>query len=106
VRLAVFVDGCYWHGCSEHRSIPATNRTFWRAKIEGTRQRDEKQDRWLETAGWTVLRFWEHEPVEEAAERVMETVIELRRRVALDDRPEGITDGARRRDSSSLKQQP
>ena len=46
-RLAVFVDGCFWHGCREHRSIPVRNAPFWRAKIEATRQRDARNDEWL-----------------------------------------------------------
>lgn len=79
LRLAVFVDGCYWHGCSQHRSIPASNSAFWRTKIEGTRERDQVQTDWLSDAGWTVLRVWEHEPVADAVERVIRTVVELRR---------------------------
>lgn len=70
LRLAVFVDGCYWHGCKEHRSIPATNTAFWKAKIEGNRERDATHNQWLETAGWAVVRVWEHEPLDEAVERV------------------------------------
>ncbi len=76
-RLAVFLDGCYWHGCSDHRSIPASNTEFWKAKIEGTRQRDAAQTGWLEVAGWTVLRIWEHESVDEAAGRVLEALSAL-----------------------------
>lgn len=71
LRLAVFVDGCYWHGCREHRSIPASNAAFWREKIEGTRRRDAAHSDWLEDAGWTVLRVWEHEPLGDAVERVV-----------------------------------
>jgi DNA mismatch endonuclease (patch repair protein) len=73
-KVAVFVDGCYWHGCKEHRSIPASNREFWLRKIDATRQRDIAQAEWLEAAGWTVIRVWEHECVDEAADRVAETV--------------------------------
>lgn len=80
LRLAIFVDGCYWHGCSLHRSIPVSNTAFWRTKIEGTRERDEIQNEWLMMSGWTVIRVWEHEPATEAAERVIDTVMELRRR--------------------------
>jgi DNA mismatch endonuclease, patch repair protein len=78
LRLAVFVDGCYWHGCTEHRSIPASNVRFWTAKIEGTRRRDATQVQWLEAAGWTVLRVWEHEALDEAVMRVMDTVRRLK----------------------------
>lgn len=79
--LVVFVDGCYWHGCGEHRSIPASNSAFWEAKIEGTRARDARQTAWLEAAGWTVLRVWEHEPIPQAVERVACAVSALRERL-------------------------
>jgi len=78
LRLAVFVDGCYWHGCREHRSIPATNTEFWKSKIEGTRQRDATHTEWLVSAGWTVLRVWEHEAMEEAVERVSNAAAAIR----------------------------
>jgi DNA mismatch endonuclease, patch repair protein len=78
LRLAVFVDGCYWHGCTEHRSIPASNVAFWTEKIEGTRRRDSMQVEWLEAAGWAVLRIWEHEPLEQALMRVTDTVSRLK----------------------------
>jgi DNA mismatch endonuclease (patch repair protein) len=78
-RVAVFVDGCYWHGCREHRSIPASNTAFWAAKIERTRQRDAEQARWLSDAGWSVLRFWEHDAVDDAAEQVADLVASRRR---------------------------
>ena len=77
-RLAIFVDGCYWHGCSEHRSIPASNTEFWRAKIEATRQRDVAHDEWLRAAGWTVLRFWEHESLDSAVQQITEALVALR----------------------------
>jgi DNA mismatch endonuclease (patch repair protein) len=73
-KVAVFVDGCYWHGCVEHRTVPATNRDFWLQKIEGNRARDAETVRLLEEAGWKVLRVWEHVPAEVAARRVMELV--------------------------------
>ena len=65
-QLAVFVDGCFWHGCPEHGEMPASNRRFWEAKIGGNRDRDERQTAALENAGWTVLRVWEHEPLDDA----------------------------------------
>jgi DNA mismatch endonuclease (patch repair protein) len=77
-RLAVFVDGCYWHGCTEHRSIPASNVDFWYAKITGTRRRDVAQTAWLEHAGWTVIRVWEHEPVLDAVDRISRAFKHLR----------------------------
>lgn len=69
-KIAVFIDGCFWHGCPEHRTHPKTNAEFWRAKIEGNVSRDEDTTRSLTTAGWTVLRFWAHEPPEEVADRI------------------------------------
>jgi DNA mismatch endonuclease (patch repair protein) len=69
-RLAVFVDGCFWHGCPSHMSWPKSNRDFWKAKIDKNRERDREQDRLLRTAGWTVIRVWEHEDVENALARI------------------------------------
>lgn len=63
-RLAVFVDGCFWHRCPEHKSTPRTNKAFWAAKLEGNAARDRDQAGWLEAEGWTVLRFWEHQSPE------------------------------------------
>jgi DNA mismatch endonuclease (patch repair protein) len=61
-RIAIFVDGCFWHGCRRHGTLPkATNRQFWQTKIADNRQRDRKIKKRLEAAGWRVLRFWEHE---------------------------------------------
>lgn len=80
LRLAVFVDGCFWHGCRVHRTIPASNSEFWTAKIEATRKRDIAQTEWLEAAGWTVLRIWEHESTEDGLDKVVNTVSMLKRR--------------------------
>lgn len=68
LRIAVFVDGCFWHGCPEHASWPKQNAEFWRKKIEANRQRDKDTNERLGRMGWTVLRFWQHEsPAESAA---------------------------------------
>lgn len=77
LRLAVFVDGCFWHGCQEHRSLPASNASFWKQKIEGTRQRDRDQVAWLEAAGWTVVRVWEHDLPEPALRTIIDLVERL-----------------------------
>lgn len=69
-RVAVFVDGCFWHGCPEHGTWPRANANWWRAKIETNRRRDRDTDLKLESAGWTVLRFWEHTDPAVAARRV------------------------------------
>lgn len=60
-RLSVFVDGCFWHGCAEHRGIPQSNHVFWSRKIRKNRQRDQLVTARLEGDGWKVLRFWEHD---------------------------------------------
>ncbi|MFI5648363.1 very short patch repair endonuclease [Kitasatospora sp. NPDC051705] len=77
-KVAVFVDGCYWHFCPEHRSVPATNRDFWVEKLEKNRARDAETVRLLQEQGWTVLRFWEHVSAEEAAHEVIEQVARAR----------------------------
>lgn len=73
-RIAVFVDGCFWHGCPEHATWPKQNAEFWRQKIEGNRLRDADTNSRLLDVGWTVLRFWEHQSPIEAAEVVAQTV--------------------------------
>jgi len=60
-RLAVFVDGCFWHGCPRHGTMPKGNRSFWRAKIARNRERDREVGAELRRLGWKVLRVWEHE---------------------------------------------
>jgi DNA mismatch endonuclease (patch repair protein) len=60
-RLAVFVDGCFWHGCPRHATWPRQNAKFWREKILRNRTRDRLVTRTLRAHGWTVLRLWEHE---------------------------------------------
>jgi DNA mismatch endonuclease (patch repair protein) len=60
-KIAIFVDGCFWHGCRRCRNIPTTNTDFWSAKIEATIKRDQKVMLSLSNSGWRVLRFWEHE---------------------------------------------
>jgi DNA mismatch endonuclease, patch repair protein len=69
-RVAVFVDGCFWHGCPEHGTWPKNNAQWWRAKIEANRRRDERATAQLRAAGWTVVRVWEHEAPARAAARI------------------------------------
>ncbi|GAA4912198.1 very short patch repair endonuclease [Streptomonospora salina] len=71
-RLAVFLDGCFWHGCPEHHTRAKTNAEYWASKVEKNRDRDRQTDRLLEDAGWTVLRAWEHEDPQDVAVRVYE----------------------------------
>ena len=61
LKLAVFVDGCFWHACPKHISLPVGNRAFWKAKLEANRRRDRLVTRELRSRGWRVLRIWEHE---------------------------------------------
>lgn len=74
LRLAVFMDGCFWHGCPEHHTVAKSNSAFWATKVEQNRKRDAETDRLLIEAGWTVLRIWEHVPPEEAAFLVQKAV--------------------------------
>jgi DNA mismatch endonuclease (patch repair protein) len=60
-RVAVFVDGCFWHACPRHGTMPAGNRAFWNAKLARNTERDGLVTRSLRKAGWTVLRIWEHD---------------------------------------------
>lgn len=69
-RVAIFVDGCFWHGCPEHASWPKANAEWWQAKIETNRARDRDTDRRLRDAGWTVFRVWEHESPADAASQI------------------------------------
>lgn len=69
-KVAVFVDGCFWHGCPQHGTWPKANASWWRSKIEANRLRDRDTDAKLEAAGWTVLRFWEHADAAAAARKV------------------------------------
>lgn len=73
-RLAVFVDGCFWHGCPLHGTWPKANAEFWRAKIEANQRRDADTDRRLTEAGWTFIRVWEHEDPATAAARIAEVL--------------------------------
>jgi DNA mismatch endonuclease (patch repair protein) len=75
-KVAVFVDGCFWHGCPEHIDWPKTNAEWWREKIERNAARDRKVDAQLAAAGWVVIRVWEHDDSELAAERVEAVVRE------------------------------
>lgn len=77
-RIAVFVDGCFWHMCPEHASFPAANGEWWLAKLRKNVQRDRETDDHLRTLGWMPLRFWEHEPWEGAAEIVERSVRDRR----------------------------
>jgi DNA mismatch endonuclease, patch repair protein len=73
--VAVFVDGCWWHGCPDHRPLPKKNREWWARKIQVTVDRDRRNDQALADAGWTVIRVWEHENSINAADRIQAAVL-------------------------------
>jgi DNA mismatch endonuclease (patch repair protein) len=60
-RVAVFVDGCFWHGCPRHATFPKSNREYWGPKLAENKTRDRRQTKRLKSAGWTVIRVWEHD---------------------------------------------
>jgi DNA mismatch endonuclease (patch repair protein) len=73
-RVAVFVDGCFWHGCPAHHSPPKTNAGYWSAKIKGNKSRDRDTTERLRMEGWTVLRFWSHEEPMSVAAQIADVV--------------------------------
>lgn len=74
-RLAVFVDGCFWHGCPRHATWPKNNAEFWRTKILGNQKRDRAVNRLLKKTGWRVLRIWEHELTRKADARTVRRIV-------------------------------
>jgi DNA mismatch endonuclease (patch repair protein) len=72
--LVIYVDGCYWHSCPQHATVPKGNRDWWVEKLQANVSRDRDTDRRLGDAGWQVIRVWEHEPVIDAADRIESTV--------------------------------
>jgi DNA mismatch endonuclease (patch repair protein) len=71
IKVAVFVDGCFWHSCPRHNSLPKANRGWWKAKLAANVKRDRHSDLVLRRGGWRVIRVWEHEDVENAARRIL-----------------------------------
>ena len=69
-KVAVYVDGCFWHSCPEHGTMPRSNEEFWQTKLARNRERDAAVNEALAKAGWTVVRVWEHEEIDTAADRV------------------------------------
>jgi DNA mismatch endonuclease (patch repair protein) len=82
-RVAVYVDGCFWHSCPEHGTKPKANAEWWERKLARNRERDAETDRVLREHGWDVVRVWEHEDPEEAAARV-EAAVRVRTEAATD----------------------
>lgn len=76
LKLAVHIDGCFWHGCEEHFVPPKANPDYWARKISRNQERDRDTDERLKVTGWTVLRFWEHQGVVSVADKI-ETAISM-----------------------------
>ena len=73
-KVAVFLDGCFWHGCPDHHTKSVTNAAYWADKVERNQARDCETNNLLKEAGWTVVRIWEHENPNEAALKVQSIV--------------------------------
>lgn len=76
-RVAVFVDGCFWHGCPKHATYPKSNQDYWLPKLAENRERDQRQSAKLRRAGWRVIRVWEHDclpPDRRAVKRIVDAV--------------------------------
>ena len=73
-KVAVYVDGCFWHSCPEHGTMPRSNEAFWQEKLARNQARDAAVNEALAAAGWTVVRVWEHEEIDAAADRVESAV--------------------------------
>jgi DNA mismatch endonuclease (patch repair protein) len=73
-RLAVFVDGCFWHRCPEHGNAPRANSDYWARKLERNVARDKRNNAELKAAGWSVLRIWEHTPPPDAVQLVTQAL--------------------------------
>lgn len=78
-KVAVFIDGCYWHGCPDHYVPPKTNSGYWSGKVAGNMARDNDTNQRLREAGWQVLRFWEHEPSDTCALSIVDAVRQRQR---------------------------
>lgn len=74
LKVAVFVDGCFWHGCPKHSNLPVNNRPFWQRKLHGNRLRDLRVNRKLRGQGWLVLRIWEHDLTRRNERKVLKRI--------------------------------
>ncbi|MBZ4519466.1 very short patch repair endonuclease [Mycobacterium avium] len=78
LKVIVFVDGCFWHGCPRHATSPTNNAEWWREKLDANVERDRRNDQLLKELGWRVVRIWEHEETDEAVERIRAALKEPR----------------------------
>lgn len=76
-RLAVFIDGCFWHGCPEHATLPVTNTDYWRPKLARNIERDRETTAMAEAEGWRVVRIWEHTKPEDAVATILEMLRDI-----------------------------
>jgi DNA mismatch endonuclease, patch repair protein len=74
-RVAVFLDGCFWHGCPQHHTVAVMNAQFWAEKVAKNMERDRDTDQRLAEAGWASLRIWEHQDPGQAAQKIREVVL-------------------------------
>lgn len=88
-RLALFIDGCFWHGCTLHRTIPKSNNEWWASKLAENQARDRDTDERLRALGWRVLRFWEHEELEHMIDAVRSALADAHSPFGRDPIPEG-----------------
>jgi DNA mismatch endonuclease (patch repair protein) len=75
-KLAIFVDGCFWHGCPIHSHLPKSHKEYWHPKLQRNIERDKAKNRRLERDGWKVLRFWEHElkEIEKVVDKIQDSL--------------------------------
>lgn len=76
-RLAIFIDGCFWHGCEVHKTVPRSNEAWWRAKLHENKRRDDETTDILVGQGWKVLRFWEHDEPSDVVAAVIHSINEV-----------------------------
>ncbi len=76
-RLAIFIDGCFWHQCPDHGRIPSVNKGYWEKKLLGNTKRDKEDTSSLRVAGWRVVRIWEHVSLEDAVKAIKDELIRL-----------------------------
>ena len=73
-KVAIFLDGCFWHGCPRHFRLPRTRRTFWDAKIKTNKSRDRKNDKLLRSIGWAIIHIWEHDLTKSRLQRSLSRI--------------------------------
>lgn len=73
-RVAVFIDGCFWHSCPEHGNLPRANNHYWKPKLERNLARDQRVNEALRASGWKVIRVWEHSPLDDVVRDIVATL--------------------------------